>query len=133
MTQEARRCGSCNACCKTHTVDEPDLIKEAGVWCKQANPGQGCSIYPSRPVACQTCKCGWLKGIGKDEDRPDKRKVVLDPVVHPRLLGVKLMQMWEVSDGGLSSKYAQAVTAKLRKGGVQVTHIRLGGKVQIVP
>ncbi len=133
MTEAApRQCGSCNACCKTHSVDESDLVKPAGVWCKHAVPGKGCSIYPSRPIACKAFRCGWLKGIGKDEHRPDKTRVVLDPVVHPRLPGGTAMQMWEVSEGALLSKYAQDITAKLRRGGIRVHHIRLGGKVEAI-
>ncbi len=53
-----RECGGCNLCCKVIAVDA--LEKPAGVWCKHALPGQGCTIYGSHPDECKTFMCGWL-------------------------------------------------------------------------
>jgi hypothetical protein len=40
--------------------------------------GDGCGIYesPDRPPVCATFQCAWLRGIGTEEDRPDKSKAM---------------------------------------------------------
>lgn len=53
-----RQCAGCTLCCKLPSIGELD--KPAGVWCRHCVPGQGCSIYGSRPPVCRTFRCGWL-------------------------------------------------------------------------
>lgn len=62
LPETSRTCGTCTLCCKVSGIKELD--KPAGVWCKFAKPGQGCTIHGQHPRECQTYKCAWL-------DRPD--------------------------------------------------------------
>jgi hypothetical protein len=55
----ARSCGECGLCCKLLAVDE--IGKPAHVWCEHFSPGTGCTIYETRPAACRTFECLWLK------------------------------------------------------------------------
>lgn len=54
-----RTCGSCMMCCKLPTIES--LGKEAGVWCRFAKSGQGCTNYADRPTQCSTFFCGWMR------------------------------------------------------------------------
>ena len=45
-------------CCKLPAVDV--LGKPGGVWCKEARPGKGCSIYGQRPQVCRDFQCMYL-------------------------------------------------------------------------
>ena len=63
-------------CCKVIRVVE--LEKPAGVWCRHALPGRGCSIYADRPTPCQVFRCVWLHEPETPEAlKPDRAKVVL--------------------------------------------------------
>ncbi len=77
----ARTCGSCSLCCFTHMVrpreGESFEQKEGDTWCKHCVQGSGCGIYATRPIACQEFECGWLVGLGTEEERPDKTQVVM--------------------------------------------------------
>jgi hypothetical protein len=53
-----RSCGKCSMCCKLLHINE--LNKPANKWCSHCKPGQGCSIYETRPTICRTFGCGWL-------------------------------------------------------------------------
>lgn len=70
-----RTCGGCTLCCKVMAVDE--LGKPARAWCPHCRIGQGCGIYETRPKSCIDFRCAWLAGIGADNLRPDKSKVVI--------------------------------------------------------
>lgn len=92
-----RKCGSCDLCCKLLPVDEGlaaerleggrysvKLIgwhKMAGERCQHQKHGKGCSIYPNRPMACQTWSCRWLSDPDVGElQRPDRVGYVIDVV-----------------------------------------------------
>lgn len=71
-----RTCGSCTLCCKLLEVHE--IEKPANEWCTQCSTKAGCAIYGSRPHACIDFECLWLRGLGPDELRPDRSKVVMN-------------------------------------------------------
>lgn len=77
---KARSCGDCRLCCKLLKVgsdEEPGgFQKEQGKWCKHAC-AQGCAIYEGRPKVCVEYKCAWLGGLFREDQRPDKSKVVV--------------------------------------------------------
>lgn len=67
-----RSCGPCTMCCKH--IEILEISKPAGAWCPNCEKGVGCKIYETRPKACQTFECLWLKyGVG---GRPDKTHVI---------------------------------------------------------
>lgn len=88
-----RTCGDCRLCCKVLQITEVRnapgpgyeeqadgrfaFLKPSGKWCQFAGRG-GCSVYDEKPMSCADYHCGWLQGIGEDEDRPDKIKVVIN-------------------------------------------------------
>ena len=75
-----RECGTCTACCVELTIDQPELQKLAGHVCPHCILGQGCTIYPTRPLVCRTWFCAWrqLDWIG-DALRPDRSDVLICP------------------------------------------------------
>jgi hypothetical protein len=75
-----RECGTCTACCVELTIDQPELRKLAGHVCPHCILGQGCTIYPTRPLVCRTWFCAWrqLDWIG-DALRPDQSDVLICP------------------------------------------------------
>ena len=79
-----RECGACRVCCKL--PDIPELGKPRDTWCRHAaksKGGPGCSRYESRPEVCRSFECGWLSGLGEDQDRPDKAGVLWQPLELP--------------------------------------------------
>ena len=68
-----RNCGACVACCTVAAVAELD--KPERTRCKHQYR-HGCKIYKTRPDACRSYSCGWLKGLGDARDRPDKLGVI---------------------------------------------------------
>lgn len=101
----ARECKNCSACCDALAVSE--LQKDVFTPCVHQCKSGGCSIYPTRPATCKAWTCGYLQGIGSDDERPDQTGVVLDP--HPGSGFTRIMQMSEVTDGALSTPYALRV------------------------
>ncbi|MEJ0053298.1 MAG: hypothetical protein WDN10_01025 [bacterium] len=130
-TRETRSCGTCTACCKTHSVSGFTFEKPAGKWCQHCTPGKGCKIYEDRPRACVLFKCSWLKGIGEEDDRPDRRKVVLDAVYVAGGPPEGYLQMWEVSEGALRKPWANAMARLMVAKGAIVTHIYSSGRKKI--
>jgi hypothetical protein len=67
-----RQCGECVACCKFPEIKDPELSKPANVLCRHCT-GTACGIYATRPSACRTWNCMWLK-VSKLPDawRPDR-------------------------------------------------------------
>jgi hypothetical protein len=126
-----RSCGGCTACCKTHAVLE--IKKPTGKWCSHCNPGQGCRIYSKHPKSCAEFECQWLKGFGKNEDRPDGTKIVLDlctgitDSVLPNFL-----QIWEVSGKALHGSFAKESVRIGLENGFPVFLISTSGKVEII-
>lgn len=91
-----RSCGECVACCTYLTIEAPELSKPGMHHCKhQSLPGpeetnllyytggngcENCGVYGTleRPAVCAGYKCGWLVGLGNDEDRPDRSLILID-------------------------------------------------------
>lgn len=75
---EGRACGSCNVCCVSLSIDEPNLRKPAGHRCPNAQDDNSCAIYPARPDTCRTFLCGWrqLKWV-RGMLRPDRSGVLV--------------------------------------------------------
>lgn len=74
----SRNCGSCNVCCVSLTIDDPELQKLQGYRCRNALPDNSCAIYPTRPHTCRSFECGWrlLKWV-RQELRPDQSGVLI--------------------------------------------------------
>lgn len=75
-----RSCDGCTACCRIMGVRE--LTKPANTRCRYCIPGQGCSIYETRPHSCRTFGCVWLQTQRSEkplapELRPDRSWVVM--------------------------------------------------------
>lgn len=72
-----RGCGTCTACCTLFPIDQPDLVKQAGVPCRHL-AGGGCGLHPHWPQVCGAWFCGWrrLPRLG-DEWRPDRSGIVV--------------------------------------------------------
>jgi hypothetical protein len=69
-------CGSCMMCCKLPPIRE--FKKPAGVWCRHAVTGKGCSIYAERPAFCQAFYCGWMRSPSLGPEwKPDRAKFVI--------------------------------------------------------
>lgn len=82
-----RKCGACRLCCKVLPTWEVgtlpdgtryDFQKPQGKWCEHAS-GAGCGIYYSeaKPFGCRLFACLWLRGYGREDDRPDLSHVVV--------------------------------------------------------
>ena len=125
----SRTCGSCTACCKALEVVE--LTKPLGKWCQHCSIGKGCKIYAERPQSCRDFRCEWLKGLGEEEDRPDRIRVILDYVKLPEGLPGGIFQIWELSEGSLASAYVKRMTLGALKSEVWVSHIPLHGRKKI--
>lgn len=70
----SRVCGECSVCCVQWKI--PVLNKPARMPCLHLDGD--CTIYEDRPQVCATFRCGWLRGMGSEDDRPDKSgKVIL--------------------------------------------------------
>ena len=115
-----RTCGECSACCFTHGV--ATVKTKAGEWCQHCRIGHGCTIYADRPIDCRSYKCWWLRGNGKESDRPDKSGFISDGVDIPGQKAA-LIGLWEASPGGLETKPAKLLLeVTLDKGDVVCFH-----------
>jgi hypothetical protein len=69
-----RACGECSVCCTVGAV--PELKKPPHTRCvfQHESPTGGCTIFgsPERPSVCTLFACAWLRGGGRDQDRPDR-------------------------------------------------------------
>lgn len=125
-----RSCGGCTACCKTHAV--PVIDKPAGSWCTACIKGKGCGIYEYRPQPCQTYKCAWLEGVGSDEERPDRSKIIVD-YEEFALSGFKTFRVWELQPGCLASPYGVRVCQHYLARGFSVLTVSLSGGRVFLP
>jgi hypothetical protein len=72
----ARACGACSMCCKVLPIAE--LGKSYDQWCAHCRPGNGCTIYETRPLACKSFTCSWLSDQTIGEHwYPAKSKMVV--------------------------------------------------------
>lgn len=125
--ENVRVCGGCTACCKTHAVRE--LPKKAEVWCTHCDIGKGCKIYDSRPGGCREFQCGWLAGMWKEEDRPDRLKIVLSFMDIPHV-GSTLC-LFELTEGALGTAFITKVTKIEVYSGRPVCHVPLRSRNQL--
>jgi Fe-S-cluster containining protein len=84
------------------------MDKPVDTWCDHADPTNdacGCKDYENRPNGCRAFACGWLKGMGDLEDRPDKLGVMMQPITHPDIgEGIAFV---EAAPGAIQSPKAQ--------------------------
>ncbi|OGG73738.1 hypothetical protein A3A40_02390 [Candidatus Kaiserbacteria bacterium RIFCSPLOWO2_01_FULL_54_20] len=123
QTTNVRSCGEgkdrCTACCKVYWIEEVDT--KLGEWCKHCTIGQGCGVYASRPKECADYKCLWLHGSGREDDRPDKLKVVMDGIpVEVEGRTITLITIWEVSQGASTKKRVQEIADSCKRQGYVV-------------
>ncbi len=118
---EGRNCGTCTVCCVALTIDDPELKKVQGYRCQHLKPGQGCSIYPTRPHSCRTFYCGWwlLKWV-RESLRPDRSGVLvkldgeIDPDGTERLgVSITLLNRAALKADGLAETVAAAIAARV--------------------
>ena len=125
-----RSCGTCTACCKTHGIHE-EIQKLAGEWCVHCNRGRGCKIYETRPTPCRVYQCGWLEGFWGEQDRPDRRKILIDSHETPREK-LSYICIWEVREGEIERAYAQTKKRFYLNRGLCVVLVRLSGKRTVI-
>lgn len=126
-----RSCGHCTACCKPMPILETG--KPIGVWCEHCDKGVGCRIYAHRPTPCREFVCQWLMGIGEENDRPDKTKVILDFVCRENEPPGGILQIWEVSEGALGKNFVREVTNQVLLDRKWISHIPLRGRKKLFP
>ena len=103
--EEQRRCRQCDACCDVLAVGE--LAKPENARCDyQGQQKPGCAIYDERPESCRAWSCGWLQGLGKAKDRPDRLGVIFDACM---TVGGETIQAREVWEGAFSGPRAHAL------------------------
>ena len=116
---EGRSCGTCDVCCVTLTIDDPELRKVQGYRCRHLQAGGRCSIYDTRPNTCRAFYCGWrqLKWV-RDSLRPDRSGVLVELAGEieadgTRRLGVSitLLTRAALKADGLAETVAAAVAA----------------------
>lgn len=69
-----RSCGECGVCCVYFPYKNikpcPHLRQPLGT--------DNCLVHnTSKPAGCQAFQCGWLQGLGLEEDRPDQSGVLV--------------------------------------------------------
>ena len=68
-----------------------------------------------------------MKGWGKETERPDRVRVILDYVVHKKGLSGGVLQIWELVENALLNKFTKNTTQTVLVDGIWVLHIPLGG------
>jgi Fe-S-cluster containining protein len=55
-----------------------------------------CTVYKTRPAACQGYNCAWVLGAGEEEDRPDKSGIMFDNIAPSKLIegGLLAKPLW---------------------------------------
>ncbi len=126
-----RICGECTVCCNVHEIQALPTPKPAGQWCQHCTIGVGCQIYNERPQVCKDYLCGWRKGVGKEEDRPDKGKIVID--YYPEgLMPGKTVILYEAVQGALASMRGRDISVFFLESDTSVLHIHLFAKKQLL-
>jgi hypothetical protein len=75
-----RECGDCSACCKLLEVgrEGDEFRKPQGIWCPLIRDDKrGCTVHAALPKSCANFKCAWLSGGLRDQDRPDRARIVV--------------------------------------------------------
>ncbi len=125
-----RECGSCTLCCKLLHI--PEFDAPAGIWCSQCNPKKGCNIYGNHPKQCKEFQCLWTLGVDKEENRPDKSKMVMKFVLAKQ---DKILQLQIYCDKGYPHVWRTPFIQKMidhhtEKGGRTI--IIYGGKRTVI-
>ncbi len=68
-----RSCDTCAVCC----VYFPYQNIKPCPHLQQPLSTNNCLIHESKPASCQAFRCGWLQGLGEEDDRPDKSGVLV--------------------------------------------------------
>jgi hypothetical protein len=74
-----RKCGTCDVCCITPSMEENGFEKSVGVACKYLDESKKynkCKIYKDRPTCCSEFFCSWITGVGRYKDRPDRNNIL---------------------------------------------------------
>lgn len=115
-----RGCATCDVCCISLTIDDPDLRKAQGHRCVNLRPDGGCTIYATRPRTCRDFHCGYRRlDWVPDTLRPDLSRVLIGlqfdgpPSDPTRRLGVwfSLLDDAGPEAEGLAETVAAAVAA----------------------
>ena len=76
---QGRECGDCEVCCRTVSINTPELKKTANTNCHNLRPQGGCSLYPSWPPVCQKFYCAWRTLEDLDDSwRPDQNQIMIE-------------------------------------------------------
>jgi len=126
----------CARCCIDLTIDQPDIKKPAGVPCpKLVDDGHGghlCSIYDKgRPRVCRDYRCGWVKGVLDEEDRPDKSGVIVAEAISRKELqeafqeiraaGMGVWRVIPIPGANVDKDKIHRITRRLQKDGAVIT------------
>lgn len=79
-----RQCGDCSVCCDVGQVTFKEYVKPPHSRCLHvinepvSRPGS-CGIFNKdcRPSECKSFQCSWLRGYGKEEDKPNLSNVMV--------------------------------------------------------
>ena len=117
-----RTCGACRGCCLPWAV--PEVGKLDAAWCPKSTPGDGCTIYATRPDACKKFACVWLNGKGEESDRPDVLGVMMD--FEDVRLGSKtvcVFHLWELEKNAMDKqRVRQIARANESAGNIVILH-----------
>ncbi len=80
------------------------VTKPPGVPCEFQKAKGGCGVYGSHPASCKSFRCGWLQGMGKKKDRPDKSGIVMNRSSIDLIDGNELATLIEGRPGALKSR-----------------------------
>ncbi len=76
---QGRECGECTVCCRTPTIDTPELKKTPNQNCINLKSEGGCSLYPEWPPVCQKWYCAWRNLSDLDDSwRPDRINILIE-------------------------------------------------------
>jgi hypothetical protein len=133
MGQGQRECGGCRVCCKSPEI--PLFGKPADTWCTHAIVGGGetggCRIYSQRPHGCAEFRCGWLMGLGSEQDRPDKLGVMWQFTTDSS--GARVVAFVEYRPGALESARVKDHLTLWRAPGRPPVFTRRVGEAQFKP
>ena len=140
--RSGRSCGSCSQCCKTLSIDVPELQKPMDRWCKHCRSDKkGCTIYETRPNICRAFACGWLLNANIDEAWwPARSKIVIHyhrngpKIVCAFVVDASYPHRWREEPYFSGIKQAALVGLSQSGGGHFLAHVEIGPrKLLILP
>jgi uncharacterized protein len=141
--QRSRRsCGSCSQCCKTLSIDAPELQKPMDRWCEHCAPGKGgCRVYIERPNICKAFACGWLLNANIDEAWwPARSKIVIHyhrigpEIICSFIVDASYPHRWREEPFYSDIKRAALAGLSQRDAGHFLVHVEIGErKILILP